>query len=168
VTGVQKADLAQLFDYSYWASRQILRTAEELSPEEFVARSDVTYRNLRGTLVHALDVERSWRRRLRGEPPERWDVELPADDFPTARSLAEAWRDDEAEMRAWLDGLDDETLEGVVDLGPRDRFPLYVFLMHIVTHSAQQRRDAAILLERTGYAAPEIDFLYYADASMHP
>ena len=56
---MNKADLVQLFDYSYWATRQILRTAEELSPEEFVAPSDVTYRNLRGTLVHALDVERS-------------------------------------------------------------------------------------------------------------
>jgi uncharacterized damage-inducible protein DinB len=121
---VNKADLVQLFDYSYWATGQILRTAEELSPEEFVAPSDVTYRNLRGTLV-------------------------------------------EGEMRTWLSGLDDETLEGIVDLGQKDRFPLYFFLLHIVTHTAQQRRDAAILLERAGHAPPEIDFLDYADASAH-
>jgi uncharacterized damage-inducible protein DinB len=162
---VNKADLQRLFDYTYWATRQILRSAEELSPEEFVSPTDVTYRNIRGTLVHTLDVERSWRRRLRGEPRETWDVELPDDDFRTVESLAAAWHDDEAEMRTWLDGLDDRTVEGMVDLGPKDRFPLSTFLLHIVTHSAQQRRDAAILLERAGHSPPEIDFLYYADSS---
>jgi uncharacterized damage-inducible protein DinB len=115
--------------------------------------------------VHTLDVERSWRRRLRGEPRETWDVELPDENFPTVESLAAAWHDDEAEMRSWLDDLDDATVEGTVDLGRRNRFPLSTFLLHIVTHSAQQRRDAAILLERSGHSPPEIDFLYYSDSS---
>jgi uncharacterized damage-inducible protein DinB len=161
---VRKADLLTLFDYSYWATGQILRASEELSADEFGAPSDITYRNLRGTLVHTLDVERSWRRRLRGEARETWDFELADNDFPTVQSLAEAWRRDEGEMRAWLDGLDEGTLEGIVDLGPKDRFPLTTFLLHIVTHGIHQRRDAAILLERAGRSPPEIDFLYYADS----
>jgi uncharacterized damage-inducible protein DinB len=161
---MRKADVLTLFDYSYWATGQVLQTAEQLSAEEFVAPTDVTYRNLRGTLVHALDVERSWRLRLRGEPRETWDAELEDEEFPTVRSLAEAWHEDEAEMRAWLEGLDDERLEAIVDLGAKDRFPLTSFLLHIVTHTTQQRRDAAILLDRAGHAPPEIDFLYYADS----
>lgn len=161
---MRKADALGFFDYNYWATGQILGVCETLSPEEFTAASDVTFRNLRGTLVHTLDVERSWRRRLRGEPRETWDVELPDGDFPTARSLAEVWREDEAEMRNWLNGLDDESLESIVDLGPKDRFPLSTFLLHIITHSAQQRRDAAIVLERAGHSPPEIEFLNYADA----
>lgn len=160
-----KEDLLRLFDYNYWAIGQILRTAEGLSPAEFTAPSDVTYRNLRGTLVHTLDVERSWRLRRQGEPRGTWDTEFHEDKFATVQSLAEAWRDDEVEMRTWLQDLDDETIEEVVDLGPKDRFPLSVFLLHIITHSAQQRRDAAILLERLGHPPPEIDFLYYADSS---
>jgi uncharacterized damage-inducible protein DinB len=67
-------------------------------------------------------------------------------------------------MRNWLNGLDDESLESIVDLGPKDRFPLSTFLLHIITHSAQQRRDAAIVLERAGHSPPEIEFLNYADA----
>lgn len=117
---MEKADLLMLFDYSYWATGQILQTAHDLSPEEFIAPTAVTYRNLRGTLVHTLDVERGWRGRLRGEPREAWDVELPDDDFPTVPALAGAWREDEAEMRAWLGGLDDETIRSMVDLGPKD------------------------------------------------
>ena len=159
-----KADLLTLFDYSYWATGQILATAERLSPEEFVAPSEVTYRNLRGTLVFALDVERSWRRRIRGEPRARWEGELSAEDFPTVRSLAQAWGEDEAEMRSWLEGLDEDAVEATVDLGPKDRFPLSSFLLHMFTHTAHQRRDAVILLERAGHSPPEIDFLYYADS----
>jgi len=118
---VNKADLQRLFEYSYWATGQILRTAEGLSPDDFVAPTDVTYRNVRGTFAHTLDGERSWRLRLRGEPRETWDLELPEGDFPDVRALAAAWRDDEGEMRTWLGTLDDETVEGIVDLGPKLR-----------------------------------------------
>jgi hypothetical protein len=37
-----KAFLLTLFDYSYWATDQILAAAKRLSPEEFVAPSDIT------------------------------------------------------------------------------------------------------------------------------
>jgi uncharacterized damage-inducible protein DinB len=63
---VRKADALGLFDYNYWATGQILGVCETLSLEEFTAASDVTFRNLRGTLVHTLDVERSWRRHVMG------------------------------------------------------------------------------------------------------
>jgi hypothetical protein len=60
--------------------------------------------------------------------------------------------------------LSDDDLAAAVDLGSADRFPLWYYLMHVVTHSAQQRRDAALIMEKAGTAAPEIDFLYYADS----
>ena len=157
-----------LFDYSYWATDQILAAANRLSPEEFVAPSDITYRNLRETLMFALDVERSWRRRIRGEPRATWEAKLPAESFPTVRSLEEAWSVDEAEMRHWLESLDRDALEATVDLGPKDRLPLSTFLMHILTHTAHQRRDAVILLERAGRSPPEVDFLFYADSLRIP
>jgi uncharacterized damage-inducible protein DinB len=160
---MDKAGIVALFDYTYWANRQVLAAASGASAEQFTAPSDVTWRTIRGTLVHTLDVERSWRGRLRGEHPESWDNELREQDYPTAGTLADHWTRDEAEMRSWLDGLDDGQLASVIDLGGNDRFPLWVFLLHIVTHSAQQRRDAAILLTNAGHPPPEIDFLYYAD-----
>jgi len=160
---VNTAGVIALFDYNYWANRQVLAAAGEVSDEQFTADSQVTLRNIRGTLVHALDVERSWRGRLRGEPRESWDNELPEQDYATAHSLAERWSRDEAETRSWLEELDDTALASVVDLGGNDRFPLWYFLLHIITHSAQQRRDAVILLTNAGRPPPEIEFLNYAD-----
>jgi uncharacterized damage-inducible protein DinB len=161
---MRKPDIIVLFDYNYWANRQILTAAGELPAERFTAPSDITWRNLRGTLVHILDVERSWRGRIRGEPRAKWDTPLSEKDFPTVGALTDHWERDEAAMRDWLDGLDDDAIGAIVDLGGNDRFPLWCFLLHIVTHSAQRRRDAAILLTNAGHPPAEIDFLYYADS----
>ena len=160
---VQALKAETLFDYSYWATRQLLAKAAEASGETFRASADITYRGLRATLVHALDVERSWRLRLQGEPAEVYDAQLQPETFVDVGSLAEAWAEDEMQMREWLATLEEDTMNEVVDLGPDDRFPLWTFLLHIITHSTQQRRDAALILERAGHSPPELDFLYYAD-----
>jgi uncharacterized damage-inducible protein DinB len=161
---MRREDILALFDFTYWANRQILRAAASVPPAEFVAPIAYTYRDLRGTLVHTLDVELSWRRRLRGEPREVWDVTLADSTFATVDLLAKEWARDEAEMRTWLQTLDDDQLSAVVDLGNEDRFPLWYYLVHIVTHSTSQRRDAAIILENLGHSPPELEFLYYADS----
>lgn len=160
---MRKPELVVLFDYNYWANGQIVASAGELPAEKFTTPSTLTYRNLRGTLVHTLDVEKSWRLRLRGDKQEVWDTSLTDEDYPSTEKLVADWRRDEDETRAWLDELNDGEFERVVDLGPKDRFPLWCFLVHIVTHSAQQRRDAALLLETLGLTPPELEFLYYAD-----
>jgi len=159
-------DVRSLFDFTYWADRQLLQVTAAIPVEAFTAPITFTYRNLRGTLVHALDVEMSWRRRLRGEPREIWDASLSADDFPTAEALAEHWARDEAEMRAWLTSLTDDDLLAIQDLGNADRFPLWYYLIHIVTHSEQQRRDAQLILRHLGHEPPDLEFLYYADSLM--
>ena len=157
-------DIATLFDFNYWANRQLLAAAAAASTEQFTAPPKFTYRGLRGTLVHTLDIELSWRTRLRGGPKDVWDRTLDDDDYPTVAALAEHWARDEAEMRAWLATLTDEDLAAIADLGDKDRFPLWYYLVHIVTHSEQQRRDATLILNAYGHPVPDLEFLYYADS----
>ena len=161
---MRKRDVLALFDYNYWANWKIVEAAGELPLEQFTSPTSITWRNMRGTLVHTLDVEQSWRRRLRGEDKAVWDVELPADRFDTAAELEAYWRSDATEMLTWLGELDDQDLAATVDLGPRDRFPMWYFLVHIVTHGTEQRRDVSILLRSVGHEAPELEFLWYADS----
>ncbi len=161
---MRTADIQALFDFTYWADRAILQAAAGITEAEFKAPISITYRNLCGTLVHALDVEMSWRRRLRGEPKEIWDASLSVDDYPTVDALSERWAQDEAEMRTWLASLHDVDLIAIWDLGNADRFPLWFYLVHIVTHSEQQRRDAQLILRHFGQEPPDLEFLYYADS----
>lgn len=160
---MRTADIQSLFDFTYWADRRILQAAAALPDTDFTRPEAITYRNLRGTLVHTLDVEMSWRRRLRGEPKEIWDASLKVADYPTVEALAAHWARDEAEMRDWLTSLSDDDQTAIVDLGDADRFPLWYYLVHIVTHSEQQRRDAQLILRHLGHEPPDLEFLYYAD-----
>lgn len=163
---MRKADVMALVDFGYWATHRILNAAEHVPADVARAPATVTTRNLWDTLIHDLDVEWSWRLRLRGEPPEAWgpEAELRPDDFPTVESLRERWSRDEMETRTWLKTLSDDALAGKIDLGGKDRFPLWYFLMHMVMHSAQQRADAATLLSAAGHSPGDLDFLDYADS----
>ena len=158
---MRKADLLTLFDYMYWATQRILDAAEQLSVEEFVASSSVTTRDLRATLVHELDVEWSWRLNLQGRLSDD-EADLSPDDYPDVAAIREHWSRDEADMRAWLEELSDELLAADVVSGLTDsRRPLWQYLVHIVTHAAQQQADAATLLSLAGRSPGELGFLEY-------
>jgi len=163
---MQKADVDVLVDYLYWMRDRILTAAAKLEHAWFVSPETVTTRDLRATLVHELDVEWSWRERLRGASPEWWDstAELKPQDYPSLEAVAEHWRRDEVEMRSWIDGLTDADLTGPPP-GAEDRYPLWYYVMHLVSHATQQLSDAAVLLTRAGRSPGDIGFLEFAEAS---
>jgi uncharacterized damage-inducible protein DinB len=163
-----RAVIGALFDHMYWVNRVLLDAAADLPPERWAEPTTVTTRDLRATLVHELDVEWSWRLNVQGKPMEEWgeDEELKPEDYPDVATLAEHWRRDEAEMRAWLDGLSEADL--VADASSaftKDRRPLWHYLLHIVTHASQQQADAATLLTPAGRSPGELDFLAYVGAT---
>jgi uncharacterized damage-inducible protein DinB len=167
---VRRQDLETLFDFSYWMKDRILEHAAKLTSADFTAPSGVTTRDLRATLVHTLDGEWSWRARLQGQPEEVWKKELALSDYPNVAALSAHWGRDEAEARAWLRGLDDETLARDFDLvpstvmaTPKHRYPLWYYVLHIYTHSHQQLGDAAVLLTRLRQSPGNIEFLDYAN-----
>ena len=157
---MQKSDVLVLFDYLFWLRDRILDAAGELSDAEFTSPETVTTRDLRSVLVHELDVEWSWRERFRtGAFPDAEDLD-PVD-YPRLASLAEHWRRDEAEMRAWLEGLTEEQL-GAPPPGAPFPFPLWYYALHLLTHAIQQCSEAAVLLTRAGHSPGEVGFLEFA------
>lgn len=155
------ADLRLLYGYTYWATARILERAARVSAEQFIAPAPVPWRSLRGTLVHTLDVEASWRAIWQGRP-EVWDAPaLPDEDFPTAAALAARWREDEGRMRAYLAGLCDDDLARAVDL-PSGPVPLWPLLVHVVNHGMQHRSEAAMLLTEYGHSPGDLDLAFFA------
>ena len=157
---MHRAEVAIQLDYLYWIRNRILARAAELSTAEFTAPETVTTGSLRATLVHELDVEWSWRERLRlkGFP----EGELRPKDYPTCATVIDHWPRDEADMRRWIAGLTDEQL-GLPPPGENDPYPLWYYVLHITSHGLQQLSEAAMLLSGTGHSPGEIGFLEYAD-----
>ena len=87
---MRTGDATTLFDHLYWIRDAVLSASERLPPDAFSATDTVTNRDLRSTLVHELDVQWSWRERLKGADWAEWgpDAELRADDYPTVASVA--------------------------------------------------------------------------------
>lgn len=156
--------MTRLFEYNYWANWRLLEAASVAPVEQFIAPTPITLRNLRGTLVHTLDVERSWRQRLRGEDEAAWRSDLAPERFANVAELETYWRIDAGEMLDWVGQIGDERLSATIDLGPRDRFPMWFFLVHVVTHGTEQRRDGSIILKNMGHQTPELEFLWFADS----
>jgi uncharacterized damage-inducible protein DinB len=161
---VRQHELVTLFDFTYWAHRRVLATAARLTDAQFTLRSVIAGRDLRATLVHTLESEWSWRLRLRRRPEEEWRKSLPISTFRNVAALADHWTRDEAEMREWVASLDDESLARSAELDTRQQFPLWYYLVHMVTHSQQHRAESAQLLTQLGQSPGDIDFLDYCGA----
>jgi len=165
---VRQSDLATLFDFTYWAHRRILATAARLTDAQFTLPSVIPGRDLRATLVHILDVELSWRLRLQRRPEEEWRKTLAVSEYRTVAGLSDHWTRDEAEMRQWVATLDDAALARSADLDSREMYPLWYYLIHVVTHSQQHRAESAQLLTQLGHSPGDLDFLDYADSLRVP
>ena len=159
-------DVNDRFGYLYWIRDRALTQAAELTAEAFMDSAPVAYRDLRGTLVHELDVERSWRLRLQGAPIDAWDITLQAADYPDVATLAEHWSRDEADMFAWLSGLTDDDLSAPVTVNGLEGFPLATYLVHIVMHGIESFSAAALLLHQRGQSMGDVGYLDYVDATM--
>ena len=156
---MQPSEIALIFDHLYWIRDRILDTAAGPGVA-WPGKAPAGLLDLRATLVHELDVEWSWRERLRNADfPEG---ELVPDDYPTCATLSEHWQRDEVEMRTWIAGLTDEQL-ALPPPGATKPFPLSFYVLHISTHAQQQFSDAAVLLTRAGHSPGEIEFLEFAD-----
>lgn len=159
---MRSAEVRQFVDYLLWANRRLLDAAGRLPPDVFASTSGDTVRDLRGTLVHELDVEWSWRMVLEGRPEEEWgsDQDLKPEDFPDVDTLRARWDEEERQLRDWVASLTDEDL--ATETRPPltgELLPLWYYVMHIVMHGTQQHADAATLLTAAGASPGEIGFL---------
>jgi uncharacterized damage-inducible protein DinB len=151
-------DGRRLAEYVFWIRDRILSAAETLPPGQFIAPEPVASRDLRGTLVHELEGEWAWRIRLTsGSFPEDG---LAPDAYPTVAALAERWRDEERQLRAWLDTLDDAALASPPP-GSENVLILSDYVFHIVAHAVQELSEAGTLLTRLGHSPGNIDYVAF-------
>lgn len=161
---MRPTDVAALFGHLYFLRDRILTAADD--PSIDLDAPTPTLRTLRQTLVHELDVEWSWRERLRGADPTRFspdDEELDPADFPTVAAIRDRWLEDEREMRGWLATLDEAALNGPCRAEKDRSHPLWFHLQHLYSHGLQQLADAATILSAAGRSPGELDFLEYVE-----
>ena len=156
------SDLERLYDYNYWANKQLIGVVSRLTPEQFTQFVAGSYGSIRNTLVHVLSAEWGWLDRCGG--PKRGD-RLNPQDYPTVESLVRAWSRVEVDMRAFLANLKDEDLtrdmEFAIGGGPKHAVPLGDLMQHAAVHAVHHRGQVALLLRTLGHEPGNFDFLLY-------
>ena len=166
-------EIKLLYDYNDWADARILAACARVSPEQYAAPASYGRGGLSATMVHILDNLWQPRITLQGYYQEpladeaAYDAtELHEDAFPTLAVLRERWRIEQQEMRAYLDRLTEETLNGairyVIPGAIRERVVWHI-LMEVIIHATQHRSEAAALLTSYGQSPSDFDFLPFPD-----
>jgi uncharacterized damage-inducible protein DinB len=163
---MQPSEIALIFDHLYWVRDRILDAAAGPGVT-WPGTAPAGLLDLRATLVHELDVEWSWRRRLTSADPTVFpteDIELVPADFPNVASIRERWTGDEMEMRAWLGSLSAKALDSRCGAEATSSHPLWTHLQHLYTHGIQQLGNAAWMLTADGHSPGGLDFLEFLGA----
>jgi uncharacterized damage-inducible protein DinB len=166
-------EIKLLYGYNDWADARLLAACARVSPEQYTAPDSYGRGGLRAIMVHILD--NLWQQRitLQGYYQEpladeaAYDAtELHEDAFPTLAVLRERWRIEQQEMRAYLDRLTEETLNGtiryVIPGAIRERVVWHI-LLEVIIHATQHRSEAAMLLTGYGQSPGDFDFLPFPD-----
>jgi uncharacterized damage-inducible protein DinB len=155
-------DLERLYNYHYWANRQLTEAVSQLTTEQFTQDVAGSYGSIRNTLVHVLSAEWGWLDRCGGPP--RGD-RLKADDYPTLESVVQTWSRVEHDMRAFLAGLNEVDLSRDVEFAfgdtPKHSIPMSGLLEHAVIHAAHHRGQVSLLMRMLGFAPGNYDLLVF-------
>lgn len=161
------ADISLLFDYHYWGNQRILAAAAGLSQEQFLTPPGHGLESLRAILSHCIDAEYGWRTLWETGTIDGFET-FNENSFSTLDELARRWAEEEQAMRAWLAGLTDDDLGGLVryaawDGAKRERI-LWHTLWHTVNHGTQHRSEAAAILTGYGCSPGDLDFTVFLNS----
>ena len=164
-------EIKLLYGYNDWADARILAACARVSPEQYAAPTSYGHGSLRATMVHILD--NIWQQRitLQGYYQEpladeaAYDAtELHEDAFPTLAALQDRWITEQREMRAYIDTLTGETLNGTIRYvipGAVREHVVWQILLDVILHAAQHRSEAAALLTGYGQSPGDYDFTLF-------
>ena len=153
------AGLRELYDHHAWAMDRLLARALEVPTELAAEASRPDGLSLRDTLAHIVSAEGRWLRRFqRREEHVRFRPDSVA-------GVASGWMALQAEMRAFLAGLESADLGRAImrNTHDRDRGTLGAGITHVILHGAQHTAEAAELLTRLGHSPGQLDYMEFLD-----
>jgi uncharacterized damage-inducible protein DinB len=154
--------ICTLYDYTYWAHRQVWNCIETLTDEQFAQPIDYAFGSIRGQLVHTMSAEWIWFSRIRGTSPKAM---LTEDEYPDRSAVRIRWDTVEADVRGWLEALTDPMLEKIIEYqntkGTAFTQPLWSILLHVVNHGTDHRAQTLSMLYQLGAPTVEQDFIRY-------
>lgn len=162
------AALQTLLDYHYWARDRFLEALTRLSTDAYTTARGSSFASIRDTAVHIYSAEWAWHSRWRGTSPA---APVTADTLPDVGALAAAWRDLEAQVRAFVNELGEEGMSRSFTYrnyaGKEGTSIFWHMAQHVVNHASYHRGQVTTLIRQAGAEPPQSTDLiaYYREQS---
>ena len=159
-----KAHFEMMAAYNAWANRRVMEAAGELAEEAFRADLGAFFRSVHGTLNHLIVADRIWLARFRAEAVPAYELaEILYDD---RAELAQARRDLDAEITAFVTGLDETRIAAdftyrMITRDAEVTQPMAPALAHFFNHQTHHRGQVHAMLTRLAGRAPALDLVYF-------
>ncbi|HEY5983639.1 MAG TPA: DinB family protein [Anaerolineales bacterium] len=154
--------IRNMYDYTYWANHRYFAVAETLTEEQLHRKQGQSWDSVHAVLVHMMSSETVWLGRWNGEAPSG---HLDPAEYPTLGVLKARWEEVEREMRAFIDGQTETSLQSEITYrnfaGQTYHVPLWQMLMHVPNHETHHRGELAAMFAMLQVAHPEEEAIQY-------
>jgi uncharacterized damage-inducible protein DinB len=161
-----KSYLRGLLEYNGWANAELFGKVRELPPEEIVKKRKTLLESIHLSLNHLLAVDRMWLAHMQGRA--HGITELRARLYEDMDELWTARQEMDAILLDYLDGLDEDALEEIVDYeligGNTGSLSRAMCLTHLAMHGSYHRGWIADMFGQAGAPPAIIDIPVYERA----
>lgn len=155
-------DFRLLYDYNAWADHRTLDACATLSPEQFTRDLGSSFRSVRDTLVHIMQVEWLWLERWHGRSPTSFGAN---GEYSNVESIRGRWLEIERDLLDYVASLTSEEVQRVVQhkttAGVPQAQPLWQMLQHLVNHGTYHRGQVATMLRQLGAKPIATDLILF-------
>lgn len=149
-------DLRTLLDYHYWARDRMLDAVGPLTQGQLTRDLGSSFRSIRDTMAHMYAAEWAWYSRWQGESPAG---PLALDPFPDVAAIRQAWTEQEARVRGFVETLGEDGISRVFEYrllsGQPGASAFWQMLQHVVNHATYHRGQVTTMLRQLGAAPPK-------------
>jgi len=146
--------ITNFYEYDSWATEKLLKTLEQLTPEQYTAPGCSGHGSIRDTLAHLLNVQYGWLSWYDGsmEIPAAFTASAPKENFVTVESAHARWKVVDAQTRAFLGNLTEKQLTEEKSFtrsnGVTSSLPLWKLLLHTANHGTHTRGQIIAAVRR--------------------
>jgi uncharacterized damage-inducible protein DinB len=152
-----------LYDYNEWANNRLLKTASELSSDEFSRSQGASWGSVEANLAHIAGAQVVWLSRWQtGANP------VPLADTHAVTGLDSIYaRFDEshAALRRFTASLTDDRLDSLLAFtdsrGDSYEQVLWQLMTHVANHGTYHRGEVAMALTALGHSPGDLDYRYF-------
>ncbi len=150
-----------LYDYNEWANNRLLKTASELSADEFSRPQGASWGSVEANFGHIVGAQITWLSRWRTGRSAGPILELQA--ITGFDGIGAAFEGSHTDLREFVAGLSDHGLEEAMAYtdtrgNSYQNEVLWQLMLHLANHGTYHRGEVAMALTALGHSPGDLDY----------